>query len=595
MPGSLARNARTVPQPLAAPQAGMARARAERARRPGPSRLVPAAAAVLAAAVLASCAGGGGTSRAGVSWAGRAVVTAAAYRVPGGRAAPPGTAVLTQRGGNTRVGWNYHETILNTRNVNASSFGRRVAYPVDGKIYAQPLFVPGLRVDGRLHNVVIVATEADSVYAFDADVSGPPPAPLWHTSFLVHGAVPVPDSTLNCTSIAPGFGITGTPVIDRATGTLYLVAAMKVGGVVTDYLHALSITTGRDRIAPVRIAASVRGTGLGSHHGVLAFSAREEQQHMGLLLDRGVVYAGFASYCDRDPFHGWILGYRASDLHQVMVYNTTPDGVNGGVWQSATGLAASSAGDLFFITGDGTYDLASGGRDVSDSVLEMRPEHGTLAVVHYFTPFYQACLAAKDQDYGSGAPLLLPGEIIAAGKEGAIIVLSRSSFGGYHPIPRPCAQMGRTNVDHIVQELPPQTVAGGVWSAETSWAGRAGRYVYTAGEADHLKAWRLVDGKLVSPPASHAAETMDYPGGIPAGSSDGGDPATAIVWIMDQEKGPALRAYAAGDLARELYNTQADPGRDAIPAYDNFCLPAVTDGRVFVGTAGELLIYGLLH
>ena len=564
-------------------------------------RLAPAGTAVLAAAVLASCSSGGGTSLAGVSWAGRSVVSAAAYRVPGGPAAPPDSAVLTQRGSNSRVGWNSHETILNSHNVNVSGFGERAAYPVDGKIYAQPLFVPGLRVDGRVHNVVIVATEADSVYAFDADAStaasttGAPPAPLWHTSFLVHGAVPVPDGTLNCTSITPGFGITGTPVIDRATGTLYLVAAMQVGGVVTDYLHAISISTGRDRIAPVRIAASVHGTGLGSRGGVLTFTAREEQQHLGLLLDRGVVYAGFASYCDRDPFHGWILGYRASDLHRVVVYNTTPDGVNGGVWQSATGLAANRAGDLIFITGDGTYDLASGGRDVSDSVLEMRPGHGTLAVVQYFTPFYQACLGAKDQDFGSGAPLLLPREIITIGKEGAINVLRRARFGGYHTIPHPCQHMDRTGVDRIVQELPPQTVVGGVWSAETSWAGRSGRYVYTAGEADHLKAWRLAGGRLVSPPASHAAQPMDYPGGIPVGSSDGGDPATAIVWIMDQEQGPALRAYSAADLAHELYSTRQDPGRDAVPGYDNFCLPTVTDGRVFVGTAGELLIYGLLR
>ncbi|HEY3957668.1 MAG TPA: hypothetical protein VGM53_30240 [Streptosporangiaceae bacterium] len=573
MPRNLAHNARTVP----------------RARR-----LAAAGAALLAAATLASCAGGG-TSTAGVTWAGRDVVTAAAYRVPGGRAAPPGTAVLTQRGSNSRVGWNSHETILNSHNVSAAGFGKRVAYPVAGKIYAQPLFVPGLRVDGRVHNVVIVATETDNVYAFDADASGTGPAPLWHTSFLVHGAVPVPDSTLSCTSIVPSFGITGTPVIDRATGTLYLITAMKAGGVVTDYLHAISISTGRDRIPPVRIAASVRGTGLGSHGGVLAFSAREEQQHMALLLDHGVVYAGFASYCDRDPFHGWILGYRASDLHRVVVYNTTPNGVNGGVWQSATGLAANQAGDLIFITGDGSYNLAAGGRDVSDSVLEMRPEHGTLAVVQYFTPFYQACLAAKDQDYGSGAPLLLPGEIIAIGKEGAINVLSRARFGGYHTIAHPCQHMNRTDVDNIVQELPPQTVVGGVWSAETSWAGASGRYVYTAGEADHLKAWRLVGGKLVSPPASRAAQRLDYPGGIPVGSSDGGRPSTAIVWILDQEKGPALRAYAAGNLAHELYSSQQDPGRDAIPGYDNFCLPTVADGRVFVGTAGELLIYGLLH
>jgi hypothetical protein len=561
----------------------------------GSRRLAPAGAALLAAATLAACAGGG-AGTAGVTWAGRDVVTAAAYRVPGGRAAPPGTAVLTQRGSNSRVGWNSHETILNSHNVSAASFGKRVAYPVDGKIYAQPLFVPGLRVDGRVHSGVIVTTETDNVYAFDADASGAAPAPLWHTSFLVHGATPVRASQdLTCTSIAPTVGVTGTPVIDRATGTMYLIATMKVDGHVVDYLHALSITTGRDRMPPERIQASVHGTGLGSHDGVVRFNAFYEQQHLALLLDHGVVYAGFASYCGHVPYHGWVLGYRASDLHRAVVYNDTPDAWGGGIWQSATGLAADSAGDIYFITGNGPFNLASGGRNAGDTVLEMRPEHGTLAVVQYFTPFYQTCLAQKDQDYGSGAPLLLPHEVIAIGKEGAIAVISRSRFGGYHTIPDPCAHMNRTDVDHVLQELPPQTAVGGIWSAETTWTGPAGQYVYTAGQADRLKAWRLVGGKLVSPPASHAAQRLDYPGGIPVGSSDGGRRSTAIVWILDQEKGPALRAYAAGNLAHELYSSQQDPGRDAIPGYDNFCLPAVADGRVFVGTAGELLIYGLLH
>jgi hypothetical protein len=452
-----------------------------------------------------------------------------------------------------------------------------------------------LRVDGRVHNVVIVATENDSVYAFDADLAGRAAVPLWHSSFLVNGAVPVPDKTLACTSVAPRFGITGTPVIDRGTGTLYVIAAMDASGTIVDYLHAIDIGTGRDRMRPVLISASVPGTGLGSRHGVVAFSAREEQQHAALLLDHGVVYAAFASYCDRNPFHGWILGYQAGTLRQVVVYNSSPGGVSAGVWQSATGLAATASGDLVFITGDGSFDLASGGRDAGDSVLEMKPGNGTLVVKNYFTPFFQACLGDKDQDLGSGAPLLLPREIITIGKEGAFDVLSRSSFGGYRTIADPCSHMNDTHVDHIVQETRPQTVRGGVWSAETTWTGPSGQYVYVAGEADHLKAWPLVSGRIAARPSSQAAQTLVYPGGIPVGSSNGSDPASAIVWILDQEKGPALRAYPATNLADELYSTTQDPRRDAIPGYDNFTLPAIADGRVYVGTSGELLSYGLLN
>jgi hypothetical protein len=551
--------------------------------------------ALLAGGLAVALAGCGGGGQMALNWSGRVVVTTAGYRVPADPPAPAGTAVLTQRGSAGRVGWNSDETVLNDRNVNAADFGKLVAYPVDGKIYSQPLFVPGLRADGRVHNVVIVATEADSVYAFDADATGPPPAPLWHTSFLVHGAVPVQAAgDLTCTSIAPTVGITGTPVIDPATGTMYLIATMKVNGQIVDYLHALNIATGRDRMPPVEISASVRGTGLGSANGVVSFSASLEQQHMGLLLDNGVVYAGFSSYCGHVPYHGWVLGYQASDLHRVVVYNDSRDSWGGGIWQSATGLAADPAGNIYFITGNGPFDLNKGGPDAGDTLLEMRPEHGTLAIVQYFTPFYQACLAEKDQDFGSGSPLLLPKEIIAIGKEGAISVVSRADFGGYHTIHHPCAHMYETDVDHVIQDLPPQTAVGGIWSAETTWTGPSGQYVYTAGQADHLKAWRLVNGKLTAP-ASRAHETLVYPGGIPVGSSDGGNPATAIVWMLDQEKGPALRAYSASNVADELYNTQQDPGRDAIPGYDNFCVPTVADGRVFVGTTGELLIYGLLH
>jgi hypothetical protein len=523
------------------------------------------------------------------------VAQAATSPVAGGPPAPADTAVYTQRGDNSRAGWNSHETVLNNRDVNQAGFGQRVRYPVEGKIYAQPLFVPGLHIDGGVHNVVIVATEDDQVYAFDADTAGPAPPPLWHTSFLVHGATAVPSfSVLHCTSIEPTFGITGTPVIDAATGTMYLVAVTKQGPDIVDTLHAIDITTGADRMPPVTIQASVPGTGEGSGHGMLRFNSVEEQQHMGLLLSRGVVYAGFASYCDLVPNHGWILGYRASDLRQVIVYNDTPDSFDGGIWQSATGLAVDSAGNIFLITGNGGFDLASGGRDAGDSVLKLAPSGGTLKVSDYFTPFYQNCLNFHDRDFGSGAPLLLPHEIIAIDKEGSIYVLNRSDLGGYHTIPDACGQMSRTDVDHVIQEFPPQTVVGGVWSAETYWQGPDAGYIYVAGAADRLAAWKMSGGKLVSPPSSRASETMTYPGGIPVGSSDGDNPRTAIVWILDRENGPALRAYSAANLADELYNTRQNQRRDGIPGYDNFCLPTVTDGRVFVGTAGELIIYGLL-
>jgi hypothetical protein len=404
----------------------------------------------------------------------------------------------------------------------------------------------------------------------------------------------VPSASLKCTSITPTFGIIGTPVIDPSTDTLYAVVALKIGSTLADYIHAVDIRTGRDTMRPTLISASVQGTGSGSSGGVLAFSAHDEQQHAGLLLDDGVVYAAFASYCDHDPNHGWVLGYQASNLHRTTVYNSTPNSFDGGIWQSATALAADAQGDIYFITGNGGFDLNTGGKDASDAVLRMRPQNGTLQVIDYFSPFYQSCLNNHDQDYGSGAPLLLPDEIIAVGKEGAFDVLDRNHLGGYRAIPNPCKSMNDTSIDDVIQETPPQTVVGGAWSAETAWTSTKAEYVYTAGESDHLTAWRLTNGKLVTTPASQAPETLVYPGGIPVGSSNGADPASGIVWILDQESGPALRAYAADDLSKELYSTTRNPSRDAVPTYDNFTLPTVADGRVFLGTGGKLIVYGLL-
>ncbi|HEV2373410.1 MAG TPA: hypothetical protein VGS19_14700 [Streptosporangiaceae bacterium] len=529
------------------------------------------------------------------AWAG--VSTLASSPVAGQPPAPPSTAVYTQRGSNSRVGWNYSEKTLNTHNVNVADFGRVVTYPVNGKVYAQPLFVPGLHIDGGVHNVVIVATQTDNVYAFDADATGPAPAPLWHTSFLVHGATPVNTTTiLSCPYIVPTIGIINTPVIDGATDTMYLVAVTLQNSQMVDTLHAIDISTGRDRVPPVVIQASAHGTGMGASHGVLRFDAHKEQPHAALLYLSGVVYIAFASYCDRPPNHGWVLGYRGGDLRQVVVYNTTPNSYDGGIWQSATGMAADSTGNMFAMTANGGFDLGTGGHDASDTLVELRRAGGTLRLMDYFTPYYQACLNNGDQDFGSAGPLLLPHEVLAIGKEGAITVLNRASLGGYHTIPDPCHHMNDTHVDHAIQELPPQTVVGGVWGAETYWQGAHQAFVYTAGESDHIKAWRLVHGKLVSPPASFAAETLDYPGATLVGSSKGVNPQSAILWVTDQEKGTALRAYSATNLAHELYNSQENAARDGLPrnGYDNFCAATVADGRVFVGTSGELAVYGLL-
>ncbi len=436
------------------------------------------------------------------------------------------------------------------------------------------------------------------MYAFDADATGRQPALLWHSNFLVHGAKPLNTSSrlLSCPYISPDVGTTGTPVIDPATGRMYFITVLVEGSHIVDTLHAISITTGHDVIKPAVLGGSVPGTGAHSSHGRVSFDPMIADQHAGLLLAGGVVYAAFSGYCGRVPDHGWILGYDASDLHRAVIWNDTPDNVDGGIWQSATGLVADPAGDLYVTTGNGPFNLSTGGSNASDSLLELRRSGSTLKIAGYFTPYYQSCMQANDEDFSSSAPLFVgPDEIIASNKTGALYVLNRASLGGYHTIPAPCAHLNRPGVDHIVQETRQQTITGGVWGMETYFHGGSGEYLYTAGVASHVQAWRLAHGKIVLPAASRAPEGLSYPGAIPVGSSDGASPASAIVWALTQTSHPALRAYRATDLADELWNSDEGPAAGRVTSCDNFTLPTVADGRVYLGSNGELLVYGLLH
>jgi hypothetical protein len=522
---------------------------------------------------------------------------------PASAAAPANTAVLTQKDDPARSGWNQHETVLNQTNVNPADFGRRTTYPVDGAIYAQPLFVPGLFVAGGTHNVVVVATEHDSVYAFDADVTGPAHAPLWHRALLPPGAQPVSAANdVTCTAISPEVGVTGTPVIDPATDTLYVVATTKDSGGIAFRLYALDLRTGANRVPPVRITASVPGTAPDAVHGLVGFDARYEQQRMGLLLLGGVVYVAFASYCDQDPSHGWILGYRVADLRRTVVYNDSPNlgssakrPGGSGLWEAETGLTADSAGSIYVVSGNGPFDLDAGGANAGNSLLRFVPSGGTLRLVDYFAPFHQVCLNDHDQDLGSGAPLLLPqfGEVLLVGKEGRVYVTRADHLGGHQPLTISCAQARETvGVDRIVQELPNDTVQGGVWGSETYW----GNYLYTAGVADHLRAWRLTGGVVAVPSVGQAPESLAYPGGVPVLSSAGDSPGTAILWIVSMgDAGPALRAYDPADLAHELYASDRNKKRDGLTGYANFTVPTVAAGRVFVGTKAALVVFGPLR
>jgi hypothetical protein len=517
---------------------------------------------------------------------------------------PPG-AVLTQRGDDTRLGWYRQESRLTVASVGGRQFGKLANLPVDGKVYAQPLYVPGLTVAGTARDVVIVATEHDSLYAFDADVHAGADvpagtgAPLWHTSLLAPGARPMlagTDKVANnqlCDSIVPEVGITGTPVIDWSSRTLYAVALDVESGRLTYRLHAVDIATGAPRRPSVVISATVDGRGLDAAHGTVTFTPSRAQQRMALTLVDGVVYAGFASFCGWGVYHGWILGYRVADLSRAVVYNSSPDAYGAGFWESQSGITVDGHGHLVVVSGNGPFTVDSGGRDYGDSVLTLSPQGGTLRVVDSFTPFDQDCRNRHDQDLGSGSPLAVPGhdEYLLSSKTGSVYLLDAGHLGGYTPLPDACNHKERTDVDRVRQELTVDSVRGGMWGTWGYWRSGTGEFVYSSGSSDRLTQWRVgADGRLDPTPVAQAPMPFEYPGAIPVVSSDGSSAGTGVVWTVDGTGATAtLRAFDADGISLQLWSHVLD----GAGGLNHFDVPTIAGGRVFVGGQDRLEVYGL--
>src|ERR1700756_1927154 len=366
--------------------------------------------------------------------------------------------VLTQHNNNARTGAYTTETILTPANVNQSTFGKVFSYSVDGRIYAQPLYVPGVAIPGKgTHNVVYIATEHDSVYAFDADSNGGANStPLWQITLLewapaaASGATSVPNGDVSTADIVPEIGITSTPVIDPSTGTIYVVGKTKEGTASSptyvQRLHALDITTGAEKFGgPATISASVPGTGNGSSGGTLKFDPKWQNNRSGLLLQNGVIYIAYGSHGDNGPWHGWMFAYSASTLHQLSVYCTTSSGSGSGVWMAGAGIAAdvidavnSPYGRMFIAPGNGSYNATTpytNTMSYGDDIVRLDLSGGVMTVQDSFTPWNQANLNAGDQDLASGGVLLLPDQsvgghthlLVQAGKQGVLYLVDRDN------------------------------------------------------------------------------------------------------------------------------------------------------------------------
>ncbi len=488
-------------------------------------------------------------------------------------------SVLTQHNDVARTGQNLGETFLTPGNVNATQFGKLFFQRVDGSIVGQPLYVPNVQLaNGTVHNVVYVATQHDSVYAFDADNSqGSNATALWSVGF----GRSVPENSDNYGCGTPNYtevGIMGTPVIDSSTNTLYVVAKTMGQGLYSFTLHALDITSGTEKFGgPVAINASVQ-----TSQGLVTFTPSIQMQRPALLLLNGTVYIGFGSNgCDSYNYHGWLLAYNASNLQRAGIFITTPQGDGGAIWGAGAGPAVDSDGYIYVSTGNGTFDFSSGGTDFGDSILQLNSVQNGFTVHDYFTPFNQATLDGSDLDLGSGGILILPDqggtnnhELIAGGKQGTLYLVNRTGLGQYN-----------TGYDDVVQSFPGITPS--IKTTAAYWNGN----VYLAGQKDYVKMFSI-NGGLLSAPVTQTSAFFSDRGPALSISSNGNS--NGILWAVDHAF-MILYAFDATNISTELYDsTQALKLRDKLATTSRFVTPTVVNGKVYVGSTTQLSVYGLL-
>jgi hypothetical protein len=561
--------------------------------------------------------------------------------------------VLTYHNDLARTGQNLSETTLTPANVNAGSFGKLFSIPLDGALYAQPLYMPNVNVPGRgIHNVVFAATENNTVFAFDAD--DPKGIALW----ISHIGTPVKTDvqTLGaCFTITPIVGITGTPVIDPRTHTLYVVALDSQDSGRFYRLHALDIATGKERDgSPITITATLPGTGSGQQSGNVTFNPSLQLQRPGLALVGGNILIEFGSSCDLGEFHGWIYAYNAETLARQAAFLTTPNGDHGGIWQAGAAPVVDSQGNLFVITGDGTFDVTSGGSDYGDAFLKLKldPNRGFVPL-DYFAPFDQSRLEELNEDLGSSGAVLLPSTssgdaplLVGGAKNGTIYVLNPGNLGHFNP----------KDNSQIVQSLT--AAEPKIDSAPAYWANSSSQYLYINGVGGPLQAYTVANGMLSPHPTSHSDELYGYPGSTPSISSNGNsdgivwmlgtvEPGTgavtgaylnriwttitnvfrepgryfhkvmhsikafvhspSLLWQFIEKWLPSrapevvdstviLRAYDATDVGVLLYDSRSAPEhRDQTGRPVKFAVPTIANGKVYFATQDHLLVFGLLN
>jgi len=510
-------------------------------------------------------------------------------------AAPAFKGVLTYHNDNMRTGRNQSESTLTLKNVNSNTFGRLFVLSTDGLVDAQPLYAPNLTIAGGTHNVLFVASEHGTVYAFDAD-SG---AMLWQVTTLLAGESPSDDR--GCGQVTPEIGVTSTPVIDLTAGpngTIYLVAMSKdTSGNYYQRLHALDLTTGAEEFGgPVPIAAKYPGTGDNSQNGYVIFDPKQYKERAGLLLLNHIVYTFWASHCDFRPYTGWIISYNQTTLAQQSVLNVTPNGNEGSIWAAGAGPAADSGGNIYFLDANGVFDttLDKNGfpinGDYGNAIVKLSTRKGQLAVADYFNMYNTVDESNQDEDLGSGGAMVIPNFkdaggtmhqlVVGAGKDSNIYLANRLNMGKFNP----------NNNNQLYQE-----VTGALGGQVFSMPAFANNTIYYGAVGDAIKAFAFnSSGLLNASPKSMTSTNFGYPGATP--SISGNTKANLILWATENTSPAVLHAYNANNLAVELYNSnQAPGGRDQFGNGNKFITPTIANGKVYVGTQTGVGVFGLLH
>ncbi len=531
----------------------------------------------LLSVLLTACGGGSGGTGAKLS-----LVT--------GTVTTRGTDVTTYKNDLSRSGQNLSESALTPTTVTSANFGLLRMLPVDGRVDAQPLYLSDLSAAGGSFNAVFVATEHDSVYAFDSD-SG---AVLWHVSLLAAGESPSNDH--GCNQVSPEIGVTSTPVIDRAAGvhgTIYVVAmSVDAQSNYHQRLHALDVATGAELLnGPTEITATYSAAGAATS----TFAPNYYEERAALLLSGGTVYTSWTSHCDAPPYGGWIIAFAQSTLARNGALNVAANSSSGpSIWMSGGGPAADSSGNIHLLTANGAFEPAMdangfpNGQDFGNSFLKISNVGAGLKVLDYFTMSNEVAESSADQDLGSGGEMLLPDLMdstntvrhlaVGAGKDGNIYLVDRDSFGKFNAA-------ANRNYQTLSGVLP-----GGIWSTPAYFNGT----VFYADASGTLKAFAISTAKLGATPQSQSATQFVYPGTAPSVSANGAS--GGIVWAHENTNPAVLHAYDAANLAHEIYNSnQAAGNRDQFGAGNKYITPTVADGKVFVGTTNAVAVFGLLH